>query len=205
MFLAARHVIGEVQASPWAFGWTAVAALATGILALFTAALAFSTRRLAKETGRDVRSAWRPVLIGGATGQDGTSELIVQPTPVAPGKASLQLFITNVGSGPALNIKVTPSSFGNAEQAPTGPIERGTLGPGPKNLHQQITIENQVLPVTNDDAQFGYRFELTYEDVSGVVYRTILTYAKRAGQRPFGPYNSDEFRLPIWETHFPEA
>lgn len=205
VLLASYYVIKEVQASPWAFGWTAVAALASGVLALVTTALALSTRSLAKATSQDVRSAWRPVLIGAATGQDGTSELIVEPTPIAPGKATLRLFISNLGSGPALNIKITASSFGHVEQVPTMPIERGTLGPGPENQHQLVVIENQALPRTNDDMPFGYRFELIYEDVSGVVYHTTLTYEKRAGQPPFGPYNNGAFRLPLGETLTPEA
>jgi hypothetical protein len=190
-----------VVQQPDAWGWTptTVAAGATALLAVLTAALAWSTRRLAKATREDVRSEFRPILIGSATGEDGSAALEVEPAMLGTGRASLILFLTNVGPGPAMNIKVTPKSFGFLEDSQGATVERGSLGPGEKNIHQSIRFEDEAFyEEWPKDAAFGYSFEVAYEDLNEHSYKTFLRYERKVGETV--PGTQKIFKIRVVDT-----
>jgi len=84
------------ETDPWAFGWTAVAGIATALLAGLTAWLAWSTRALARETDQDVRAAGRPILTPAG------SEVVGDRYEI-----HLALYLENTGRRPALNCEVS--------------------------------------------------------------------------------------------------
>jgi hypothetical protein len=187
-----------VVRQPDAWGWTptTVAAGATVVLALITAGLAWSTRALAKETGEDVRAEFRPILIGAATGEDGSAMLQVEPAMMGTGRASLDFFFTNVGPGPALNIKVTLAAFGIEGDTGGSTVERGTLGRGATNIHQHVRFEDQpFLTAWPEDAVFGYVFDLTYEDLNQNSYSTVVRYERKPGEALTGGAKAFKLRL----------
>jgi len=81
-----------LAASPWALGWEAIAALATGVLAFFTYALARSSVRLAGETAEEIEAAWQPLII----------PLVGEPAQIENGWFRFK--VKNEGRGPALDL-----------------------------------------------------------------------------------------------------
>lgn len=72
-------------------GWSALVAVGTIALALSTYVLVRGTRRLAQASDAELRAQWRPVLVGRELDQDLTGT---------------KLNVYNVGSGPALGVRV---------------------------------------------------------------------------------------------------
>jgi hypothetical protein len=163
--------------SAWAWDWTAVAAVATAALALFTVWLAVSTRSLARATRQDIRSAFRPVVIGSTRDGTGNSVLIVERTPGhRPDSATVKLYLRNAGTGPALNIRLNAKSHGSASGSQTDEILLGTLGHAERD---QLSCELPDFNVPRDfNENFGYRFSVTYEDLAAAHYSTHLAYDK---------------------------
>jgi hypothetical protein len=178
-----------IAADAWTWDWTAVAAVATGALALFTAWLAFSTRSLAKATRQDVNAAWRPVLIGAADTRDGLARVHINTTPgIKTGTAKLTLIVSNIGTGPALNVKLTMSGLGAASDKGT-PIPLGTLGPKSDEPNRTVVLAAAV--PTDGNPDFGYDFLLAYEDLARAGFTTRLRFDKVETKPPFheGDYN----------------
>ena len=161
------------------FGWDSLVAIATGALAFITALLAWSTRALARETSEDVRSEIRPVLIDAGRGK-----LTARYETEATG--FVQVFVKNVGPGPAINAQAK-ASLAEALEGGTRPIDQslwqrvGTVGPGQPGSADIFV----ALDVPGDyDRTLAFEIECVYEDLAGGLHRTTLAYS--------GPYSPRE-------------
>src|SRR5262249_21278836 len=112
---------------------------------------------------------------------------------------SIDLIVTNVGKGPAVNIAIALTAFGFGQESDGRPIERGTLGSGEKNLHLHTRFEDEpFLKVWPTNEVFGYSFDITYQDLRGGKKRTYRSYEGRAGEVMQG--EPQTFKIKVVDT-----
>jgi hypothetical protein len=162
------------QTDPWAFGWTAVAGLATAVLAGLTAWLAWSTRALARETDQDVRAAGRPILTPAA------AELTAQ-TIGDRYEIRLALNLENTGRGPALNCELTGLRSRSVSGITWAACRVSTIGAG---RSEPLSVEGTATPVPGRPSpDLHLLFVANYEDVARNRYRsTFVLEGQKLGE-----------------------
>jgi hypothetical protein len=156
---------------PWRLDLSSLAAILTGagtaLLALFTWRLARQTRTLASETEQDVRSTFRPVLIGAKGG----FEAMVFSDPNA---GPLEAVLVNVGSGPAINTVAVITSSSSTATVSSDRLNIGTIAPdGDAICKAELPIRDAS---GGSNAFLAYEIIAEYEDVAGRSYTTELRY-----------------------------
>jgi hypothetical protein len=177
------HIVLSLPDRAWTFDLASLAAIltfvGTGALAFFTWRLAKDTRKLASETAEDVRSEWRPVVV--AVVKDA---FVTVPHGAELGALTVEL--ENGGKGPAINVKVCPTTATSASREVHQTVELGTLLVGRGN---EVTVENVPYRDPSGTPQSSLRYELTieYEDLARRVYRTDVVYVDpKNGQNEAG-------------------
>lgn len=152
--------------SPWAFGWTAVAGLATALLAVVTWWLARSTRELARETEQDVSALWRPILV--LAEPQRARVTICPPGSGRPYYLAVDLEVRNVGQGPALNT--------NAGDLDGKPRTWGTISntiPVDHSGQARIYGHRDVLG-DRGESSFLRSMKVEYSDIAGHTHQTVF-------------------------------
>lgn len=164
--------------SPWAFGWTAIAGIATALLAGVTWWLAKSTRDLAQETAQDIRSQSRPILLLGA--EKAIRAVLVERSGEDE-SARIEMKIANRGRGPALNCVVHVESSASAYKCDFQDSFRPMLA-----VDEECDLELWgSAPQERNKARthaFGETIVLTYRDVAENAYETRLVLTGGAPQ-----------------------
>jgi hypothetical protein len=187
------HTVVHTQlhtGSAWGFGWEALVAIGTIGLATFTAWLAWSTRRLVGETEQDVRSEFRPVLIGGTGGG-----LLITYTAGQP-HGQTTVAVKNVGPGPALNItaklRMTAPKAWKSETR-----QLGTVGPGqPGSANIDVAVDS----LDPNGLSVICEVEFIYEDLAEARHHTILSYDAAPAATSPDRNNIIRVKVPIKET-----
>jgi hypothetical protein len=162
------------ETSPWAFGWTAVAGLATALLAGLTAWLAWSTRALARETDQDVRAAGRPILT--PAGAELDAQAIGERY-----NTTLGVYLENTGRGPALNCELAGQRPRSADAITWSACRVSTIAAGRSEL---LNMEGSATPIYGQPApDLHLLFIATYEDVARNRYRsTFVLEGQKLGE-----------------------
>lgn len=151
---------------PWAFGWTAVAGIATAVLAGFTAWLAWSTRALARETDQDVRASARPILTPAAAELD--AQAIGDRYEI-----HLALQLENTGRGPALNCELAGLRSRSASGITWAACRVSTIAADRSEL---LNVEGTATPIPGRPApDLHLLFVANYEDVARNRYRSTFS------------------------------
>jgi len=156
--------------SPWAFGWTAIAGIATALLAGFTAWLAFSTRALARETDQDIRAAWRPILTPTA------AHMQLKVTELRDEDRFhvwVHLTLVNTGRGPAMNCDVggrKPRSVSGI----TWESARISSIPAGQETFIDLAGSASLLDGPSWHEKQRHAFVVTYEDIARNRYRSTF-------------------------------
>jgi hypothetical protein len=140
--------------------WEAIVALGTLILALATVWLASSTRGVARATAQEVAAQWRPVLLPGRRGQEGTG-YADQPLVYDAGTTWLSVSIRNAGRGPALFVRVLL----DPDNASPADWNLGALAPGD---------EEQLVFRGIDRFDGPKQLLLDYRDLAGKQFASAL-------------------------------
>ncbi len=155
ILLAAEH-------GPWALGWEALVAVGTLLLAGYTARLAFFTRR-SVEAARDEQSAtWRPVVLPLAS-KTGVRDLSEEGL-------TLDVVITNKGSGPAFDVTACLSESGQVTSPIVGGQMTGANGHGILQVDEELRARFAIVG-TSDQGELT----ITYLDLGG---RPLWTTAR---------------------------
>jgi hypothetical protein len=136
----------------------------TFLLALFTCWLGFSTRSAAKSTAAEVKSASRPVLL---------SE-IREPAYLDREIGTLTAWLTNVGSGPALNVRARIVAATSAGENSTFVVNVDNAGPGRDVKAKLDGVQSLDYSQSGPVSFLAMRLVLTYVDIAGVPYYSIV-------------------------------
>lgn len=165
-----------VESSPWDFGWTAIAGIATAFLALVTWWLAKSTRDLARETDQDVRAAWRPILV---VGGDQEVKVILSQDADGTYKMDATFFVTNVGRGPALNCELLELKSRSAGGPRRDPVKLSTIAVGSQNRITTVASGIAACAPNWTEPQ-KYVFRIRYEDIGRNLHETVFVFVGAA-------------------------
>ena len=160
-------MVVQMAPGPWAFGWTAIAGVATAVLAGFTWWLALSTRKLATETDEDIQANWRPIL----TPTGIIDVFLSEDLPEDRFRVRLVFALSNSGKGPAINAKVHGLRSRNA----SGPSwEDATASLIPSAGYDVMNIEGAVplLDAPSWDTPKRFTFVVNCEDVGRNMHRS---------------------------------
>jgi hypothetical protein len=163
-----------IETQPWAFGWTAVAGIATALLAGFTAWLAWSTRALARETDQDVRAAGRPILTP-------VSAKLEAQVVGDRYEIHLALNLENTGRGPALNCELDGIRSRSVSGITWSTCRISTIAADRSEL---LRVEGTATPIPGRPAPDPrHVFIANYEDVAGNQYRsTFVLEGQKLGE-----------------------
>jgi hypothetical protein len=173
-----------LAASPWEFGWVAVAAIATSLLAALTYFLARSTRALAEETNEDVRAGWRPIVA--VPSNASFAPMSVKMVGDGCYEINARFTLLNVGRGPALNT-VAVGEFGHSDDVPLRASCRiNTLAVDIAHFAVFSVTTKGFVPHVPDAWFRDQRFPFTvaYEDVAANSYETLLVFTGKASEEP---------------------
>jgi hypothetical protein len=155
--------------APWAFGWTAIAGLATAVLAGVTWWLAKSTRDLVRETDQDIRSQWRPIVV--VDGDKSIDVTVVKKRDSDEQLIRIELELWNRGRGPALNCVVKTQDEASTYGCQYGKPRVAILS---VDGSHEITLAGSVTKAEalSSIAPLSETLVLIYEDVAENVYET---------------------------------
>jgi len=147
-----------VLLASWGLGWDTFVALGTLALAVATGGLAFVTWKLSDSASAEARGQVRPVLVPGigrgVVGNPKTSSALLHTD------RRLFVNIRNVGTGPALFVRVALEPTGNSPSQ--GPIAVMAAG------------DEMQLEFAEPDPQVRWQVLLDYRDVAGRAYATAI-------------------------------
>jgi hypothetical protein len=163
----------------------AVLDVLTFVLALATAAMAWAIIQQTRLTRIQVERAHRPVLVPfqqaaadvqfrGGTVLAGGGPTIVENAadrPDLPRYSAALLAVTNVGMGPALNVR---GGFTGPRGAARARFPTEAVGVGGRAVVAFETWTGESLGYTGNDASVAAMLE--YDDVAGQTYRTEITF-----------------------------
>ncbi len=167
-----------IAESAWAFGWTAVAGIATAILAAVTWWLARSTRDLARETDQDVRAAWRPVVVL-AIGSGAKFKVTRIEERYA---VEIEVCVRNAGRGPAINCEIAAHTSRSEYDLRTQAQQLNTVAVGDQTPVRVYGRSDVAQGRPDWERSFDHQMLLTYEDVAQTIYETLLTFRVHADE-----------------------
>jgi hypothetical protein len=150
------------EAAPWDWGWDALVALGTIGLAVFTALLAVATFQTAQTAARDVRAAWRPVIVPG----EDVEVVWIPDTHV------LQLALRNVGPGAAYELEAALDP-GDGSLTPASRFPPGSVNP----INFAAVTSGTTLEIFFDHIEAEPstgKLTLGYSDLNGRQYGTNI-------------------------------
>lgn len=162
--------------SPWAFGWTAIAGIATAALAALTWWLAKSTRDLASETDQDIRAQWRPILI--VDMERPIDVVIAQGLDPGDEHVRIEMRIVNRGRGPALNCVLRGEAGASTYKCSFEDVSIAVLA---VDETREVEVSGFVPKSDSPTAPtFAERLVATYTDIAQNMYITRLELAGRS-------------------------
>ena len=168
----------------------------TLLLAAFTWRLARQTRNLARGSEADVRAQWRPVLIA-----DYPPAALTVERRERDASAAVSLMVKNVGRGPAVNVSWMMSSESSTGGLETS--ERHSLGtvPSQAGWQQEVRAEGMLhrADLEGPQSRVVYTVEMTYDDLSGRTYTTVLSFEDFERESPDSPFPG---RVALTQTKF---